>query len=386
MALLNLPTEMLLLIPHHLHNIEDFVNLSSSCRTLHQVLASTSPNTILRLAAASASVFFRPSPHFLVAATARQISHWALQSNNNHGNLREAFQGGMDSLLELCVSKAGLTMYEIRRLHSCRFSIINPASDMIDRCAGQQWYDLPDFWYGGCSEPATISIEPERSLFQIIIYGELFSSKMNAILKADAPMHHFDPDMRLDYIRYCIPDVMCQDGYDGDPDGNAALEVLPVGPYTQFKGNDCLTPVQGEELTEPLRTDWGTRDYVKHPNDDQVGLDHILNCRTWREAWEDVRLHVGPDFEEGWRQKMWHAAVQQQGLDGLEMLRPGGVETWRGRLQGVRDGIQAIQASSKPKTYRYGKEGYEASDAPCMADEVYIACLDCGEDDTFASI
>lgn len=35
--------------------------------------------------------FFRPSPHFLVAATARQISHWALLSNKNYIELREAF-------------------------------------------------------------------------------------------------------------------------------------------------------------------------------------------------------------------------------------------------------------------------------------------------------
>lgn len=375
MGLTDLPTELLLVLPQHLHNIEDFVNLSSSCRTFHKVLTGTSPNIILHLAAASARVFFRPSPHFLVAATARQISHWALLSAENYTDLRQAFYGGMDSLLELCISKAGLTMEDIRRLHASRFSIINPASDMIDRCAGKQWYDVPDFWDGGRSDANTIMIEAERSLLQIIIYGELFCSTMDAIVTPDAATPGFDLDMRLDYIIYCIPDYMCWHEYDGGPDDNRALQVLPVGPYTPCKRIDCTTPAEIEEFTEPQPADIARMDHAKDLTADQVGLDHILNCRTWREAWEGVRLCIGPDFEDEWRQKLWHAAVQQQGLDGLEMLRPGGVEKWRGRLRGVRDSIQAMPASSQPKSYRYGKRASEASDAPCMADEVHICMI-----------
>jgi hypothetical protein len=54
---------------------------------------------------------------------------------------------------------------------------------------------------------------------------------------------------------------------------------------------------------------------------DQVRLNHILNCRTWREAWETVFRQIGPDFEWERRQEMWHSVVQIQGLQGLEMLR-----------------------------------------------------------------
>lgn len=375
MGLVDLPTELLLVFPQHLHNIEDFVNLSSSCRTFHNVLTGTSPNTILHLAAASARVFFRPSPHFLVAATARQISHWALLSTKNYDDLREAFHGGMDSLLQLCVSKAGLTMDDIRRLHSSRFSIINPISDMIDRCAGKQWYDVPDFWNGGRSDANTIMVEPERSLFQIIIYGELFSSTMDAVVTPDAPTSRFDLDMRLDFIKYCIPDYMCWLGYDGGPDNNRAMEVLPVGPYTPCKRIDVMAPAEVDELTELERFNLATIDHAKGITADQVGLNHILTCRTWREAWEEVRFSIGLNFDEKWRQKLWHAAVQQQGWDGLEMLRPGGVEKWRGRLQEIIDSIRAMPASSMPKIYRYGSRALEASDAPCMADEILVCMI-----------
>lgn len=43
---------------------------------------------------------------------------------------------------------------------------------------------------------------------------------------------------------------------------------------------------------------------------DQVGLLHLLGCRTWTEAWSFVRQEVGPDFEEERRQQMWRSAVQ----------------------------------------------------------------------------
>ena len=291
-----------MLLPLHLHNIEDFMNLTSSCRQLRNVLGEyTTPNTILQLAASSSRIFFHPDPHFLVAATARQVSDWALLSHGNTEALRTAFQGGIEALLSLCLSRAGLTMPDVRRLHASRFSTINPVVDMIDRCAGVQRHNTPNFWDGGVSEPATVDIEPERSLFQIVIYGELFDESIRAFC-CDPPGPHFDLDLRLDYIKYCIPDYQCWCGYQG-------FSVLNVGPYASGE----LDAINGR---------------------DQVGLDHILGCRMWREAWAAVRLQIGPDFDEHWRQKMWCSSVQCQGLEGLQMLRPGGVEIWRGETGG----------------------------------------------------
>ena len=181
------------------------MNASSSCRTLRTAFAKASPNTILRLAAASSQVFFRPAPHFLIAATVHQLSEWALLSPENTLELRRAFQGGIDALFELCVCKAGTTMDDIRRLHASRFTLINPISDMIDRCAGKQWNAIPEFWDGGVSEPATVTVDADRSLFQIIIYGELFRSSMRAAIEPSLNLPRFDLDTRLEFIKYCIP-------------------------------------------------------------------------------------------------------------------------------------------------------------------------------------
>ncbi|KAL8765747.1 MAG: hypothetical protein Q9209_007254 [Squamulea sp. 1 TL-2023] len=338
MKILYLPSELLLQVPKYLHNIEDFTSLSSSCRALRNVCSDTSPNTILRLAAASSCILFRPDPHFLVAATVRQVSDWALLSNENTEILRQAMQGGIYMLLNLCVDKAGLTMDDIRRLHASRFSLINPVSDMIDRCADPQWISTPDFWNGGVSNPATVSLEPARTLFQIVIYGELFASTMKAFLEPSLSLPHFDQEFRMDFIKYCIPDSMCQ-SYTG-------VTVLKVGPYAGI--NNELMP-------------------------QQVGLDYLLTCRTWTEAWEKVRLEIGPNFDDVPRQIMWERAVQTQGLEGLEMLRPRGLERWRPRLEVIRKNIENLPVESRPKECRYGSSGrYYCWDSPDMAAEITV--------------
>lgn len=342
MGILQLPTELLLVLPQYLHNIEDFTNLSSSCRAFRQVCSDASPNTILRLAASSSRVFFRPDPHFLIAATVRQVSDWALLSNDNTEALRQAIQGGVYSLLDICVEKAGLTMDDIRRLHASRFSLINPTSDMIDRCAGPQFMSTSDFWNGGVSNPATISLEPTRALFQIIIYGELFASTMQAFLEPDRALPRFDQEFRLDFIKYCIPDSMCS-SYTG-------VTVLEVGPYVGT--NNELMPQK---------------------ESDQVGLDYLLTCRTWSEAWERVRLAIGPNFDDVPRQIMWESAVQTQGLEGLEMLRPGGLERWRPRLEEMRKDIENLPIEKRPKECRYGSSGrYYCWESPDMAAEITV--------------
>ena len=272
------------------------------------MLPHTSSDNILRLAAASSRIFFRPSPHFLVAATARQLGQWAL-TNNNYEDLREAFYGGIDGLFNLCVLKVGLTLDDIRRMHARRFTIINPASDMIDRCAGKQWYDVPDFWDGGRSDANTIDVEPERSLFQFIIYGEFFNSTC-AFLNPSSSMPRFDLGMRLDYIKYCIPDYMCSTGYEAGPDDSLGMHVLPLGPYTPCKAIDRMTPNEVNGMDEVRRIQVAETNSATGLASDPVGLNHILNCRTWREAWEKVHLEINEDFNEEWRQKLWNAAVQ----------------------------------------------------------------------------
>ena len=345
MGLTDLPPELLMQLPQHLRNIQVFVDASSSCPELHDAFALTSPNTILRLAGASARTFFRPDPHFLVAATARQVSDWALLSPENTETLREAFRGGIEALYDLCLSKSGLTLDSIRRLHASRYTAINPVVDLIDRSAGQQWNAQPDFWFGGVSDAGTITVDSDRSLFQILIYGELFASTMLAVIEPAARLPRFDLDVRLDYIKYCIPDSSCFVGYEG-------MLVEKIGPYASydfFSSNDFISG-------------------------DQVGLDHILDCRRWNEAWKRVREEGGPDFKDEWRQKLWHSAVEMQGLEGLEMLSgDAGLRRWKPWLVDTRQRIEALDETCHPRVHSFGRHNLiPASDAPYLSDEIYV--------------
>ena len=370
----SLPSELLLLISHYLHTIEDFANLSSTCRRLRSVGSNTSPNTILRLAAKSSRVFFRPDPHFLIAATVRQISDWALLSKDNTQALRHTMREGVYSLLGLCVDKAGLTMDDIRRLHVSRFSLFNPVSDMIDRCAGAQWYQTPNFWSGGVSNPCTISIDPARSLFQTIIYGELFASTMRAFLEPESGLPRLDHEVRMDFIKYCIPDCMCQ-SYHGSV-GYRGLTVLPVGPYAASSQRpepqaDSLFPQPGSLSSTPRPRN----ELMPEKDCDQVGLDYLLSCRTWSEAWQQVCHAIGPDFEDSWRQQLWLAVPQVQGLEGLEMLRPGGLEKWRPRLAAMREAIATLHDKEMPSRFLYSSWRKEIWDSPNLAAEVGVTKL-----------
>ena len=98
------------------------------------------------------------------------------------------------------------------------------------------------------------------------------------------------------------------------------------------------------------------------PSGDQVALRHILFCRTWKEAWKRVREQISPErhqlVEGHWWYDLWRSAVDTQGLEGLEMLRPGGIEI--------------LDARFRPQVYNFGRRATPASDIPCMADEVYV--------------
>lgn len=81
------------MLPEFLHNIEDYTNLSSTCRILRVTMATALPKQILRLAAASSKIFFRPDPLFLVAATARELGNWARLDWDNQWKLIMGLEG-----------------------------------------------------------------------------------------------------------------------------------------------------------------------------------------------------------------------------------------------------------------------------------------------------
>ncbi|KAL7620912.1 hypothetical protein AAE478_008222 [Parahypoxylon ruwenzoriense] len=348
LSLLDLPHDILVMLPEFLHDIEDYMNLSSTSRALRASLAGASPNAILRLAAASSRVFFRPSPHFLVCATARELGHWARASDANEAELATGLPRGIDHLLDLAARHCGLTMRRIRELYELRSTVVVPVSNIVDRCIGDQWMATPDFWDGGVDDAYTIYSDSSETFFHLAIYGELFGPEFDAFL-GGAPVKKLKVDTRLEYVKYCVPDFATEcfemaidiRRADGSFDPRRALVIHPGGPYRQEDGGSWLRHTHNLALT------W------------------LLKSTQWRPEWKRAREAAGavPEFSErefswrsgtgDWRQNMLEDLMQCQGLEGLGMILPGAAgEKWKPKIKEWRDRIARLE--QEPATTNVG--------------------------------
>ncbi|KAJ6584690.1 hypothetical protein B0H19DRAFT_1106105 [Mycena capillaripes] len=195
MSLDTLPPELLLNLPDYLHSIEDLCSLFSTCRTLYRTCGNPDPKIIPRLAANSGRVFFRPHPHLLIAATARQVADWAVKHDERRFQLEVAIQGGVDKLLELAIAVSELTMDDIRRLYTYKCDVLNPLNRELD--LGE----------GPASGWPTVCNDPETTLLSWVIYGELFHHSLEL---AYLPLPEHKPLsslIRYKWFVYCMPDV-----------------------------------------------------------------------------------------------------------------------------------------------------------------------------------
>nr|GAT49266.1 predicted protein [Mycena chlorophos] len=202
MSLDSLPPELLMKLPYFLDSIEDLLTLSSMSRTLYRTCANPPPKVISQLAANSGRVFFRPHPHLLIAATARELADWAVQSHENRVRLEESMHGGITTLLELAIDVVGLTMEDIRRLWRFKFNVLNPLDRQLDLAAGP-----------ATESPITVCNDPETTLVSWVIYGELFHHSVelgytpnDLLVNRPQPLSSIT---RYKWFAYCLPDFNC---------------------------------------------------------------------------------------------------------------------------------------------------------------------------------
>ena len=167
------------------------------------------------------------------------------------------------------------------------------------------------------------------------IYGSLFHPTLEANLEGRKGL---DLAIRLDFIKYCIPDWYCR-RYKG-------FDVEDIGPYRNGEANVDLRM-------------------------DQYSIRHILKSKKWQAAWQEVRKQCGADFEDQRRQRIWVCAVQMQGLEGFDMLRPGGMDRWRGKLLEVRRKIESMDVASIKSDERDLHGEIDWLECPILEDEIY---------------
>ncbi|KAI1478224.1 hypothetical protein F4774DRAFT_386262 [Daldinia eschscholtzii] len=365
LGLLDLPTDILVMLPDFLHNIEDYVNLSSTCRSLRKCMHNASPRTILRLAHASSRVFFRPDPLFLICATARELGNWARESEDNEAELVAGMPRGLDHLMDMALRHCGLTVARIRELHALHFAVVNPVSNIIDQCVGTQWYATPHFWDGGVDDAYTVDVDPNELIFDLAIYGELFAPDLEHLFNntSDDPAavssrRRLKLATRLEYIKYCLPDdwIICKNKEPGSYDPRLELVHHPEGPWVR---------VEGER----------NRSSYNHT----VGLIWLMNSSRWKPHWVKAReaAGAGPEFNDrfcedhldfthmdpaNWKQLLLTNVMQNQGLEGLGMILGGTeiAERFKPKIREWKDKIERMEMP--PKTMVGRCEAYDYPD------------------------
>lgn len=69
---------------------------------------------------------------------------------------------------------------------------------------------------------------------------------------------------------------------------------------------------------------------------------------------------------------MWQSAIEFSGLNGLEVIREGGVDKSRDRLEQMRVAIEQLDEKYPPKQYEWGMLRLLNYDFPHMARDIFV--------------
>jgi hypothetical protein len=297
-----LPLEILSQLPRHLHHLDDFLALESMCRHLRMALHLCAPGDLLALCYRSRATFFRPDPHFLLSALIPAIREYASSSEAHRVEVKRAIWHGCDGLLEwACHTPAIATIahWSIKSIHDLwewRMRVLNPLSDLVDKCVGRQWYSTPDFWGGGVEDAYTIHAEPETQVFQLQMYGDMFGTLMNACVTS-GPTDPLGVAFRLDFVKYIIPDWLVSRAV-WYQDQNITSARAP-SPTDYFVTNDLPTTTARHSNVHPLRAVQTLRGpYInRDQGESQKALIHLISdSPLWTTLVCTLRARCGPDF------------------------------------------------------------------------------------------
>nr|GAT59675.1 predicted protein [Mycena chlorophos] len=268
MLLDGLTPEILMSFPSYLDSIEDVLALSSTSRALYNACANPPPKVVSRLIADSGRIFFRPHPHLLIAATARELANWAVQSNERRYRLEAAISGGVDKL----------------RLWRFKFEILNPLDRKLDLAAGPS-----------SGKAWTVCNDPETTLVSFAIYGELFHHDHElGYLPIDTtrPLP-LSSVTRYKWFVYCVPDYN-------------SFDKLGVREQTHLYGGDRFQQLSMQTaMHDPMfeLDNWGTKLIASAPGpmapvaalDDQQALVFSHCAKHWGFRSLELLVPGGPE-------------------------------------------------------------------------------------------
>ncbi|OBZ79240.1 hypothetical protein A0H81_00380 [Grifola frondosa] len=201
MLLIDLPTDILNLLPGYLESLDDLHSLILTSRELYATTSKPTPSVIYSLAT-SPHTGIQPYPHLFIAVKARTLADWAVQSSENQERLFDAINtGGPSGVLDLALSVSPLTLNDLTFLRHTRTSILEPAIKYLETKCGPSDEIDPSF---------TVCHNVTLLLTNYWIYCDLFYHNITApVLRRAADLPPLEPlsnETRLEWVYHFLPD------------------------------------------------------------------------------------------------------------------------------------------------------------------------------------
>ena len=330
MQLLDLPPELLELLPHHLSSLQDLNSLLRTCRFFYHVCESSKAALPPAFPKLHGQSLLPPHPHLLLAGVTRQVADWAVQSDENRTELYETLLLGNEGLLNLATQVTRLSLGDIRVLYAAKGDLLYPLTKIVDREAGRERYRLealrkgidPCTWDG-----LTVCENPEIALLNYWIYCELFHHNVDHFLAQDPLQNSSQPlsnETRLRWLTYCVPD----------------------GANKQQPDWSHINEFQQLDQTEM----WTCRSFII-----RLGtLIEFWSPAAFNEIGEDIwgdPYSRYTDYASGFAERKLNLFLRMAihlGKDSLEMLPPDRIQEFMGRLEALKQKVGSLNAESIP--------------------------------------
>ena len=335
MHLLDLPSEILAEIPHHLSTLWDHYSLLRTCRLFHQISQTNAGDPSLPLSSSSTEIDASPQsvpklspyPHHLLAGMARHIADWGVESCSNRKKLRRLIGGGRIRLLQFGCGAIRLRLSSLHALQAQKAELLDPLSSLLENTCG----------ISGKAESLGVSVEacfvcdsqegaihrseicsfPSRALLNYWIYIELFHHDLERAL-AGRERAKTMPSLGLQVRQFFW--ICCLPNRD-DWDRRGAEWVKRYEPVPMWDQRLMWEGAVFKRRRRALERFWETGEMV-------VVVDE--------EAEEEGRKR----FER--RREAFVIAAVNEGLVSLRMLLPGGMEEVKGRLEEIRQRVRGM--------------------------------------------
>jgi len=321
MNLLDLPSDIISLLPTYFHSITDLYALLSTCRALYNVFAFSEVRLPPILPRLYGRPLLPPHPHLILVGTARQVADWATASRGNRAVLYESLLEGNCGLFKLSQKVARVSLKDMRDLNNLKYSLLNPLTRTVDVEGGPEMVreegNDPDNYSW------TIVRDPDIALLNYWIYCELFHHNVDEILthstRTSSQPKALDLKTRRRWIAYCMPDI-------NNHRNRYWTEIKDIELLSQTHMWDCCDTFTRRE--KALLEFFETGDLHEY--------DPGLN---WRRRSYDSDYVITVHEQ---RVNVCLAVANHLGVESLKMLLPGGLYQARARLEEIRERVSTI--------------------------------------------